>query len=134
MSIRRTSPHLHPPISPSEEDRGELAGLALSTGNGEAIYAPFAGLGTCLAGPHVLATWLADARVPKLAHFREGLVVALHRRDLKIAGMIGDSAFASHLTQPSNWAPHDLSIVAKHVLVAIMVMGLGVDSSRASTS
>jgi DNA polymerase I len=98
------------------EDRGELAGLALSTGNGEAVYLPFAGLGTCLAGPRVLEAWLGDARIPKLAHFREGLVVALHRHGLAIAGMIGDSAFASHLTQPSNWAPHDLSIVAKHVL------------------
>ena len=98
------------------EDGGELAGLALSTGLVEAIYAPFAGLGTCLAGPQVLEAWLADPRVAKLAHFREGLVVALHRRGLRIAGMIGDSAFASHLTQPSNWAPHDLSIVAKHVL------------------
>src|SRR5690606_15631789 len=29
---------------------------------------------------------------------------------------IGDSACASHLTQPSNWAPHDLVLVAKHVL------------------
>jgi DNA polymerase-1 len=52
----------------------------------------------------------------KLAHAREGLVVALSRQDITIAGEIGDSAAASHLTQPSNWAPHDLAIVAKHVL------------------
>src|SRR4029077_11617918 len=31
-------------------------------------------------------------------------------------GVVGDTACASHLTQPSRWAPHDLGIVAKHVL------------------
>jgi len=45
---------------------------------------------------------------------REGLLVAL--APLGVAGMIGDSAAASHLTQPSGWAPHDLTIVAKHAL------------------
>lgn len=103
-------------IQPIVEDSGDLIGIALSTGNGAAIYLPFAGTGTCLPGPHVVAEWLGDARVPKIAHFREGLVVALHRYDIHVAGMIGDSAFASHLTEPSNWAPHDLTIVAKHVL------------------
>jgi len=33
-----------------------------------------------------------------------------------LAGVVGDSACASHLTQPSNWAPHDLNIVAKQAL------------------
>jgi DNA polymerase-1 len=103
---------LHPLI----EDQGDLAGVALSTGNGAAIYVPFFGVGACLSGPHVLAEWLGNARVPKIAHFREALMVALHHLGLTISGMVGDSAFASHLTQPSNWAPHDLTIVAKHVL------------------
>lgn len=98
------------------EDSGELAGIALSSGNRAAVYAPFSGRGPCLAGPRVLAEWLADPRIAKIAHFREGLVVALHRYGIAITGMVGDSAFASHLTQPSNWAPHDLSVVAKHVL------------------
>ena len=35
---------------------------------------------------------------------------------LTLAGVVGDSACSSHLTQPSNWAPHDLTLVAKHVL------------------
>lgn len=103
-------------IYPVIEDDGGLAGMALSTGTGEAIYAPFLGVGSCLAGPHVLAAWLADPAVAKVAHFREGLIVELHRVGLGIEAMVGDSAFASHLTEPSNWAPHDLSIVAKHVL------------------
>src|SRR5262249_55006035 len=41
---------------------------------------------------------------------------ALRRRGLALAGIAGDTAVASHLAQPSNWAPHDLTIVAKHVL------------------
>ncbi|HEX7836937.1 MAG TPA: DNA polymerase, partial [Kofleriaceae bacterium] len=40
----------------------------------------------------------------------------LVRRGVRPAGILGDSAAASHLTQPSNWAPHDLPLVAKHVL------------------
>ena len=70
---------------------------------------PFTGVGRCLAGPQVLAAWLRDAGVPKLAHAREGVVIALARHGLELAGMVGDSAAASHLTQPSNWAPHDLA-------------------------
>ncbi|MDB4956834.1 MAG: polymerase [Myxococcales bacterium] len=96
--------------------RCALAGAALSTGDGEAIYVPFAGTGKTLPGPEVLADWLADARVHKLGHDLVGTVVALRRCDLAVAGIMGDSASASHLTEPSNWAPHDLPIVAKHVL------------------
>jgi DNA polymerase I len=95
---------------------GALAGVAVSTGHGEAIYAPLAGIGPCLAGPAVLAGWLEDARVAKLAHGLEGATVALLRAGIRPAGFIGDPAAASHLTQPSNWAPHDLPTVAKHVL------------------
>lgn len=103
-------------IQPAIEDGGALAGLALSSGDGAAVYLPFAGVGRCLDGPQVAAGWLADPARPKLAHAREGLVVALAGHDLSIAGMIGDTAAASHLTQPSNWAPHELPLVAKHAL------------------
>ena len=98
------------------EDSGTLAGIAMSAGNGEAIYTPFAGAGRCLAGPGVLATWLQDPGVRKLGHALEATEVVLRRIGIRLAGIVGDSASASHLTQPSNWAPHDLSIVAKHVL------------------
>src|SRR6185295_9569629 len=95
---------------------GALAGLAISAGRGEALYAPFAGVGRCLDGPGALAGWLADPRVAKLGHALEGAVAALVRAGIQPAGIVGDSAAASHLTQPSNWAPHDLPLVAKHVL------------------
>jgi DNA polymerase-1 len=95
---------------------GALVGLAISAGTGEALYAPFAGAGRCLAGPELLAGWLEDAGSPKLGHALEGVLAALARAGVRPAGFVGDSAAASHLTQPSNWAPHDLPLVAKHVL------------------
>src|SRR5262249_1689805 len=42
--------------------------------------------------------------------------VELRRAGFELAGIVGDSACASHLTESSNWAPHDLPIVAKHAL------------------
>ncbi|MGE3543349.1 MAG: DNA polymerase [Kofleriaceae bacterium] len=92
------------------EDGGELIGVALADGRGEPVYASLA------VARDALARWLADPRVPKIAYAREGLMVALQRAGLGLAGMIGDAAAASHLTQPSNWAPHDLALVAKHAL------------------
>jgi len=64
----------------------------------------------------VLAVWLADPTAPKLGHDLVATIVALRHAGIELAGVIGDSACASHLTQPSNWAPHDLALVAKHVL------------------
>ncbi len=94
---------------------GPLVGIALSLGQGEGCYIPFAGVGHCLA-PEVLAAWLQDPAVAKLGHDLVGTVVALRGCGIELAGIVADSACASHLTQPSNWAPHDLRIVAKHVL------------------
>jgi DNA polymerase-1 len=42
--------------------------------------------------------------------------VALERRGIHMAGIVADSACASHLSQPSGWAPHELPLVARHVL------------------
>ncbi len=94
--------------------RGELAGLALNAGD-TTIYVPFVGLGATV-DPKVLAPWLEDPSVPKLGHDLAAAIIALHRLGIGLAGIAGDSAHASHLTNPSNWAPHDLTITAKHVL------------------
>ena len=116
---------LHPLFD--EEGPAGLAGLAFAAGGGTALYAPFAGTGTVLAGPGVIATWLAQT--PTLVHAREGLCVALARANLTLAD-VGDSAAASHLTQPSNWAPHDLPTTAKLALgralpLEASVLGVG---------
>ena len=91
--------------------RAALAGIALSAGGGEALYVAYGSA----AWPR-LAAWLEDAGAPKLGHDLVGTLVALRHAGLQLAGVVGDSASASHLTQPSNWAPHDLALVAKHVL------------------
>ncbi len=105
--------------------RGELLGIALSAGNAEALYVPR----DSAAWPS-LAAWLADPAAPKIGHDLLGTVVALRRLGIEIAGVEGDSACASHLTQPSNWAPHDIGITAKHVLGRALpeddaVLGIG---------
>ncbi len=103
-------------IHPALEDPGELAGLALVAASEDtgAIYVPLSGQGTVLAFD-TLAPWLASD-APKLGHDLGATIVALRRRGVELAGIAGDSAHASHLTNPSNWAPHDLPIVAKHVI------------------
>src|SRR5262249_13518446 len=63
-----------------------------------------------------LASWLADPAIAKVGHDIKVADVALRRRGIRLAGIVGDSGCASHLAQPSNWAPHDLAIVAKHAL------------------
>ena len=93
-----------------EDDGVTLAGVAVADGHG-ARYVP-----ASAASWPALAAWLADPHAPKLGHDLVGTMVALHRAGIELAGIVGDSACASHLTQPSNWAPHDLPLVAKHVL------------------
>jgi len=91
--------------------REALTGIALSAGRGDACYVACGS-----AAWPALVAWLEDERAAKLGHELVGTTVALRRLGIRLAGVVGDSAFASHLTQPSNWAPHDLALVAKHVL------------------
>ncbi len=93
------------------EGRTVLVGLGLSVGEGSGSYVVV----DSPAWP-TLVTWLQDARAPKKGHDLVALMVALRRLGITLAGVVGDSACSSHLTQPSNWAPHDLTLIAKHVL------------------
>jgi DNA polymerase-1 len=102
---------LHALIEDPAPVRGALVGIALSVGGGEGWYVPCGG-----AAWAALVPWLEDDRAPKLGHDLVGTCVALRRAGIRLGGIVGDSACASHLTQPSNWAPHDLALVAKHVL------------------
>jgi DNA polymerase I len=94
-----------------EPVRAAVTGIALSADAGRAWYVAR----DTAAWPELVA-WLADERAGKLGHELVAPTIALHHAGIRLAGVIGDSAFASHLTQPSNWAPHDLPLVAKHVL------------------
>lgn len=91
--------------------RASIAGVAVSNSHGDASYVPRAS-----AAWGELAAWLEDERAPKVGHNLVGISVELRRAGVTLRGIVGDSACASHLTQPSGWAPHDLGVVAKHVL------------------
>ena len=88
-----------------------LTGLGLSAGTGTACYVE----ASSPAWP-ALVRWLEDASVPKGGHDLVGTLVALRRQGVQLAGLVSDSACRSHLTQPSNWAPHELPLVARQVL------------------
>lgn len=88
-----------------------VAGIALAAEGVETVYVPAAS-----AAWAPLIPWLGDAAAPKQGHDLVGTTVALRWAGITLAGVVGDSACASHLCQPSNWAPHDLSTVAKRVL------------------
>ncbi len=114
------------------DETSGIAGIGLAIGDGEAHYVPFGGR----AWP-VLAQWLGDSSAPKQGHDLVATMVHLRRVGLTLAGVVGDSACASHLTQPSNWAPHDLSVTAKHVLGRALAEDdevLGVGRSRKTWS
>ncbi len=96
--------------------RGELVGLALAPGGGRAFYFPLAGAGEPLASDGPLVEWLADPARLKVGHEVKAVTVALARRGLRLAGVVGDSACASHLTDPAGLAPHDLPLVARRLL------------------
>jgi DNA polymerase-1 len=91
--------------------REALTGVALSKGAGDAWYVPVQSEAWA-----PLTAWLKDASVAKLGHDLVGTLVALHHHGVALNGLSGDSACASHLTQPSGWAPHELPLVARHVL------------------
>jgi DNA polymerase I len=88
---------------------GALVGIALSAGGKRGWFVPVRQL-------DALRSWLGDAQVPKLGHDTKVIDAALRKLGMTLAGVVGDTACASHLTEPSNWAPHDLPIVAKYTI------------------
>ncbi len=102
---------LHALLEDPAPSRQLVVGIALGRGDGTASYIPVASG----AWP-ALVPWLEDADAAKHGHDLVATMVALRRMGIHLAGVTWDSACASHLTQPSNWAPHDLALVAKHVL------------------
>ena len=111
--------------------RGDLVGLAVSGGSGRAFYIPFAGEGPTV-DPLVLGPWLADPGRPKVGHDVKAAVIALARRGIQVRGIVGDSALASHLADPSGSAPHELQGVARVRLRKPVQSDVGVRSKGAS--
>jgi DNA polymerase-1 len=102
---------LHPLLEDPAPVKCAITGIALSVGGGESYYVAQASG----AWP-ALVEWLQDPEQKKQGHDLVALMVPLARMGITLRGIVGDSASASHLTQPSNWAPHDLVLVAKLAL------------------
>ncbi|MGQ0506975.1 MAG: DNA polymerase [Myxococcaceae bacterium] len=113
-----------------ESDPETVHGIALSTGEGTARYIE----ASSPAWP-TLVRWLSDAKAPKSGHDLIATRVALRRAGIELAGIVADSACASHLTDPSGWAPHELPVVARHALGKSLreddeVLGVGAQRKR----
>jgi DNA polymerase-1 len=98
-------------LEDAEPGRETIAGIGLSSGDGAATFVP----NESAAWP-ALVKWLGDPKAPKSSHDWVATLVALRHLGVEVAGITGDSACASHLTQPSGWAPHALPLVARHAL------------------
>jgi DNA polymerase-1 len=100
---------LHAVVEDPTPALGALVGIALSPASKRAYYVPAAQL-------DALRPWLEDANAKKLGHDTKVAGAALLRLGITLAGIVGDTACASHLAEPSNWAPHDLAVVAKYAI------------------
>lgn len=99
-------------LEDSDHNEETIAGIAVAPGGGgEAIYVEPGS-----AGWPELARWLSDASVPKSGHDLVATRVALQKMGIELQGIRSDSACLSHLSEPSAWAPHDLTLVARQVL------------------
>lgn len=98
--------------------RGALTGIAVSPRLGTALYLPFDGPGPNLGpdGLQLLAPWLENPDRPKLVHEGKRATVALARRGVTLRGVVGDSALASYLVDPTKHLPHRLEQVAREYL------------------
>src|SRR5690606_27369154 len=94
---------------------GEVAGVALSPRPGFGLYFPFRGQGRVL-DPELLRPWLEDADQPKIAHEVKRDWVALQRLGVELRGVVGDTALASYLVDPTGLVPHRLEQVAREYL------------------
>jgi DNA polymerase-1 len=111
QAIATATPSMYALIEDADPRAETIHGIALSAGEGEGWYVPAAS-----AAWPALVAWLERADAPKSGHDLVATVAVLQRQGVHVAGIAADSACASHLTQPSAWAPHELPLIARHVL------------------
>ncbi|MBX2796927.1 MAG: DNA polymerase I [Myxococcales bacterium] len=101
-----------------DPQRGALVGIAISPDLGRGMYFPFAGPGTHLGedGVRLLADWLRDPSRPKVTHEGKQAYVALQRVGITLRGVVGDTALASYLVDPTKHLPHRLAQIAREYL------------------
>ncbi len=113
-----------PPAPCDVVDDVSLSGdgaLAILHGEPSAIRGEFAGLGiTTDAGRYFVRrigrrvkAWLENPDVAKVGHDTKSIAVALARQGVTLRGVDADSVVASHISDPSGSAPHDLDPVVR---------------------
>lgn len=110
-AMAAATPSLYALLEDADPRHETLHGVAVSAGNGEGFYVP----ADSAAWPALVA-WLEHAQAPKAGHDLVATLVAFERQGVHVTGIAADSACASHLTQPSGFAPHELHVIARHVL------------------
>lgn len=98
---------------------GPLAGVALATEEGDAIYVPFSAPTGSLgeAAADLLRSLLSDPVRPKVFHDYRDARVGLRRHGFpQVAGVVGDTELASFLVDPSALRTHGLDRVVKQFL------------------
>lgn len=89
--------------------RGEVLALGVSPSSGRAICVP----GTLLSRAK---PWLEDPSRPKVLHEAKLATVALARYGVTLRGVVGDTAIASYLLDPTLCVPHRLEQCAREWL------------------
>ncbi|MGE0784395.1 MAG: DNA polymerase [Sandaracinaceae bacterium] len=96
--------------------RGALVGVALAQSDRAPLYVPMVDRDVRGAELAPLVGWLEDAAIPKTGHDTKAARVAFAKLGVALRGVVSDSECESHLHEPSNLAPHDLSLLVKHFL------------------
>jgi DNA polymerase-1 len=107
---------LHVLFDLPDAQRGAWLGVAWSPRPGRAVYLPLfgpGGLGD--AGLALLRGWL-EGPSPKVLHGAKDAAVVLARWGVTLASVVGDTALASYLLDPTRHLPHRLEQVARDVL------------------
>ncbi len=94
---------------------GDLSGVAIAIEPGVVRFIPFPGRLTRVGGS-ALKTWLEDPNMPKLTHTARDAWVVLARHGIQLAGVVGDTALASYLVDPTQAMPHSLDVVVREYL------------------
>ncbi|HKP61786.1 MAG TPA: DNA polymerase [Polyangiales bacterium] len=111
QAMAQATPSLFALIEDADPRAESIHGMALSAGDGAGWYVP----ADSAAWP-ALTAWLERADAAKSGHDLVATLATLERSGVHVTGVTADSACASHLSQPSGWAPHELPLVARHVL------------------
>ena len=108
---------------------GDVFAIALASGDGAAAWLDVEQITP--EDDQVLATWLADASVPKVLHDAKGPMLALAARGWDLAGLERDTALSAYLARPDQRS-YDLADLTLRYLKRELKAGEPVDDGQLS--